>query len=616
MGFADPLALAFSGLIGVLVLLYLWERTRQAIVVPSLLLWQTLREDVVRSRRFRPDLLFFLQLLLLLALIAGLAKPYLRGGGLGETGARYIVLLDTSASMQAAEGRSSRFELARGRALEFVGDLVTLDEVMLVEAGKQPRVAVNFTRDHAEVETALRHAAPSDAAGDLSLAVEFAEAFRQRSDVPAQLAVFSDLPREQLPAAVRDSARVFQFGETDDNVGIQSVQVFQGRFQDYRSARAYVGIENFSHRVKHGVLSVSLDDRVIDRRGFTLPARESAGFLIQKFPGPGQLTASLDGQDALTSDDVAFGWIRPASKPRILLVSAPGPLVQDFHRVAASNGMTVTDADPKQFDARMVDGFDLTVFHQFVPLAPARGNVLYIYPPDSPAFHVFGEAENVEILDWDASHPALEAVQLLSVLPLRRTRIITSPPWSTTLLSARTAHGECALAFAGEREGYRAALVAFDLGGERLLANDNLDLFLFFMNLVGWLLPNDARASVAHTGDVWAWDTPPASALLVRDPRGGEMRLPAGVGTIELPLAGPYTISADGEQRLVFANFFEPSESDIGRAARRASDEPGPPPARFHTQDSPATRRPLGKWLYVVALALLLSEWVIARRLR
>jgi hypothetical protein len=615
MSFADPLALAFSALVGVLVLLYLWERRRRAFVVPSLLLWQTLREDVIRARRFRPDALFFLQLLLLLALIAGLAKPYLRGGELSESGARYILLLDVSASMQAVEGRASRFEMARARALEFIGDLSSLDEVMLVEAGRQPRVAVDFTREHDEVEDALRRAAATDTAGDLALAVEFAEAFRQRSDVPAQLAVFTDLPREQLPAAVRASARLFQFGETDDNVGIQAVQVFQGHFQDYRSARIYVGVENFSHRVKHGVLSVSLGDRVIDRRGFTIPARESAGFLIQKLPGPGRLTASLDGRDALPADDVATGWIRPTTKSRILLVSAPGPLVQDFHRLAASNGIAVTDAAPKQFDPRMVAGFDLTVFHQFVPPAPPPGNALYIYPPDSPAFHVIGDAEDVEILDWDARHPALESVQLLSSLPVRRARIVAAPDWGTVLLTARAPFGEFPLAFAGERNGHRTAFVGFDLAGERLLANDNLDLFLFFMNLTGWLLPHDARASVWKTGDVWAWDAAPAGALVVRDPRGGEMEVPAGAATIELPFAGAYSVSAGEQERVVFANFLEPTESDIGRAARRSIDESGPSPARFRTQDAPAGRRPLERWLYLLALALLLSEWAIARRL-
>jgi hypothetical protein len=616
MGFADPLALAFSGLVGVLVFFYLWQRTQTALIVPSLLLWQALREDIVRARRFRPDVLFFLQLLLLLALIAGLARPYLRSDQYLEAGARFIVVLDSSASMQAVEGRVSRFEQARAAALDLVADLRPADEVMLVEAGGAPRVSVDFTRDRAVIDSALRQAVATDAAGDLMLAIEYAQAFRLRSDVPAHLAVFTDMPRETLPVTLRDEIRHFQFGETDDNIGIEALQVFQGRFQDYRSARVYVGVENFSHAVKHGVLSVSLDDRVVDRRGFTIPARESAGFLIRRLPGPGRVTAVLDGTDALAADNVAYGSIRTMRKPRILLVSAPGALRRDFHRLAVSNGMSVTDADPKQFDLRMVDGFDLAIFHQFVPAVPPDINALYIFPPDGPLFRVFGEAQNVEILDWDAHHAVLESVEPLSSLPLRRARVVTLPSWSRGLLWSRTAGGEFPLAFAGERGGARTAYIGFDLAGERLLANDNLDLFLFFMNLLGWLLPVEGGATVLPTGSVWASPSPPAEALEVRAPGSAVMTLPVGADTIELPFAGAYTVQSGKQRYDIFANFFAPAESDIGRAARPSVAEQVTQLTDLRVADTTAGRRPLFTWFYAFAAAFLLVEWVVAWRLR
>src|SRR6266436_2898467 len=120
MGFLEPLAFAFAALYGVLVLFYLWERWRRRVVVPSLLLWQLVREDTIRARRFRPDLLFVLQLLLLTCLIAGLARPYAHGRAAGAVSGRHIFVLDTSASMQAQEGRTSRFEAARRQAIKHV----------------------------------------------------------------------------------------------------------------------------------------------------------------------------------------------------------------------------------------------------------------------------------------------------------------------------------------------------------------------------------------------------------------------------------------------------------------------------------------------------------------
>lgn len=615
IGFADPVALAFAVLAAVLIAFHLREQTRRVVIVPSLLLWQALRQDVLRARRFRPDVLFFVQLLLLLALVAALARPYVQGEP-GVSAARVILLLDVTASMQAMEGHRSRFELARERAIETVAELGPADEVMLITAGRQPQVVVGFTREHEEVARALRRAAPEDTRGNLALAVELADGFRQRSDVPARIAVFTDAAPEELPAAARDGVRVFQFGETDDNIGIESLQVFQGRFQDHRSARAYVSVGNFSHGVKHGVLTIDLNDRVIDRRGFTIPPRESAAFLIPHLPGPGMLRAALDSGDALRADDVAHAWVQPAKRPRVLLVSPPGSLAGDLRRVAAANGLEIIEAQPRHFEPRMAVAADLTIFHQFVPAEEPGGNILYVFPPDSDVFRIAGEVEHVEILDWDARHPVLAEVEPQATLPLRRVRITALPSWAQPLLWARAGQRDIPLAFAGEREGRRVGFLGFDLDSERLLANDGLDLFLFFMNLLAWLLPDDGTPPVLHTGDVWSWEGTAGETLLLRDPRGGELVLPAHTGAVELPYAGRYTVEAGGEPRVVLANLFDAAESDIGRGARRPVDDGIAPVSKDRRDHAPAGHRPLAPWLLGIAAALFAGEWLLAWRPR
>ncbi|MEW6301597.1 MAG: BatA domain-containing protein, partial [Thermodesulfobacteriota bacterium] len=61
MGILNPSALPLLALLGVLILIYLRERWRKRIEVPSLLLWRTVKEDSLRVRRFLPDVLFFAQ---------------------------------------------------------------------------------------------------------------------------------------------------------------------------------------------------------------------------------------------------------------------------------------------------------------------------------------------------------------------------------------------------------------------------------------------------------------------------------------------------------------------------------------------------------------------------
>ena len=109
------------------------------------LLWEAVRDDNIRARRFRPDLLFLLQLLLLTSLIAGLARPYWRDHEGGEMSGRHIFVLDTSASMQARERGTSRFDDARNQALKqlrSLGELIvwtmsrhSLSAVRIIDEG-------------------------------------------------------------------------------------------------------------------------------------------------------------------------------------------------------------------------------------------------------------------------------------------------------------------------------------------------------------------------------------------------------------------------------------------------------------------------------------------------
>jgi VWA domain-containing protein/aerotolerance regulator-like protein len=616
--FANPLALLFAGLYGVLVLFYLWERWRRRIPVPALLLWQAVREDTIRARRFRPDLLFVLQLLLLSALIFGLAGPYLRGHGDATVSGRHIFVLDTSASMQAREVRASRFEEARAAALDLLGNLAANDEVMLITAGDAPAVVLGFTRDHDAVARALQETTPTDTGGDLAVALAFADAARRRSDLPATVAVFTDIPRAQLPSAMHDTVTVYQVGETDDNIGIQALQVFQGRFQDYRRARAHVLVENYAHREGHGFLTVQLGDQVVTRTGFTIPARETKGFLVSSFPGPGVVMARLEAADALAADNIAFGWIRPMSPVRVLVVSATPGLVKEIRDLAAATpGLQLSVAAPDAVTPEQLAQVDIAIYHRVVPNPPPAVNALYIDPDvDNPLFPVVGDASDIEVLDWAAAHPALASIRPLAALPLQRTRIVTPPAWSQVLLWSRTNEREFPLALAGEHDGRRVACITFDLEAERLLSSDNLNFFLFFMNLLAWLAPEQQDAIVVNTGEVRDLGPFPQRPVMVRDPRGVQYALDTEPPMLQPRFAGEYRASADGTRRTVFANFFDPVESDIGRASKEPP-APSPRPAASAAHAAPAadaSGRHYGMWLYLLAVALFVLEWGAARR--
>jgi hypothetical protein len=612
MAFVNPRAWLFGALVAVLIALYLWERSRRRADVPSLLLWEVIPDAVVRTSRFRPDWLFVLQCLLLTALIAGLADPYFSDHPGSAGPGRAVLVLDQSASMQAREGRETRFEIARRALRQRIEGLGADDDVMLVGAAHQPHVAAAFTRDHAEVLRRLAALEPVDSRANLDAALAIAARAADQPDHPAQVELFTDTPRQQLGSQWRDRIALFQIGETDDNLAIEGVQVTQGRFQDYRDARAFVAVRNFARREAHGVLTLQMDDTVFSRNGFSLAPRSVGGFPLQGLPAPGVLRASLEVDDALAADNFAYAYVRPVHPLRVLAVTDSAALRGELQRIAAATpNLRFAFVDPAEY--RGADGADVVLFHHVAPPLPPDAASLYIAPAGATSpFTVRGSFTGVPILDWNAQHPALAGVRPELPFALATAEDLDVPSWADALMTSRADGREIALAVAGEHEGQRRAALAFDLATDNLLSADHVNLLLVFLNLLDWLAPADDAVHIVRTGDVEVVDHLPALPRRVVDPRQHESMLPAASAvTLDAEYAGEYRIAADGTTVRVFANFADAEESDIGRATQSTSS---PPPLPAHATSAPHQPRGLAAWLYAVAAALMLLEWFAARR--
>jgi hypothetical protein len=612
MGVLNPGGLLFAALLGVLVLLYLWERLRRRIEVPSLLLWRSVPEEVVQRRRFQPEWLLLLQALLLLLLIAGLARPYVLGRPVSQRARHYVLVVDISASMQAREGRRTRFETARTLIEETVRQFLPGDAVMLITAAARPEVVVDFTPDPHAVLDAVRALEPVDTGTQLSAAVALARRVKERDPQHTEILLFTDLPASALEPPDRVAVRRFAVGESSDNVAVSALQIHQGPFDDPAQARAVTMVRNFSYAEKHGVLTLSVGDSVVSRTGFTIAGRGARSFLSGDFPGPGLVTAAIDIDDALAADNRAHGWVRPRRALHLLVVSPPSSLLDEIRQMAgALPGMQVTHIVPGAYTGTAHGEVDVAVFHRVAPAAPPVGAV-YIYPPPgNPMFPVEGQTADVDVLDWNHRHPTLHGIEPVIAAPIAATQIVRPPAGSQPLLWSRGNGREIQLALAMEEAGRRRACVAFDLERERLLGNDNLTLLLFFLNLVAWAAGDEEGApAVLATGDVYEVPSAPeAVAVEVTEPRGRTASYAPGTKYVELSHAGLYRVRTNGHVYPVIANLADAGESDIGRPAKER------PPLIPTAPVVPDRRRnEIARWLYLVATALLLVEWLAWKR--
>src|SRR5437868_12534621 len=135
MNFLTPGTAIAAGAVAVplLLLLYFLKLRRREVPISSTLLWKKAIMDMQVNAPFqklRRNLLLFLQLLILAAVLLSLATPMMKWTERQST--KRILLIDHSASMNAREPNATRLELARQAAQTYIHDLAADDQAMII----------------------------------------------------------------------------------------------------------------------------------------------------------------------------------------------------------------------------------------------------------------------------------------------------------------------------------------------------------------------------------------------------------------------------------------------------------------------------------------------------
>lgn len=611
--FSRPEALGFAALLGVLIALYLWERRDIRVDVPSLLLWERLPDEPVRRNRFRPDLLFALQFALLTLLVLGFARPHGRGPRSSAAG-KQVFVLDISASMATREGSQTRLRNAADLVRRQLAQNEPGREVALIGAGQRPRLLAPFTPDAGTLLRHLERLSPEHAPANLDWALTLAESLADGSDEPVEIDLITDAAPGELSPRWLPRITVLPVGHAADNLGIVGIDVAQGRFDGPGAAHARVLVHNFSGRDGHGTLGLDLDGNVLQRWGFSLAPRETRTFALDGFPAAGVLRAHLAANDALAVDDDAFARVRPAQRLQLLVVTESrrlGDMLASVQR--ALPDLEVRVLSPAAYAAAGSPAGGVTLFHRFAPSDLPPGAVLLSAAP--PAAPLCGGEEKVRplpILDWNSRHPALRDLQVLPPILVSAPERFRVPPWAETLLRSRTEAGDVALAFAGVSAGRRVACLSFDLAERNLLGPDDAGLLVFLLDLLDWLAPADSAVLLGRSGGATTLTAAPGETFTVTDPRGSVSSfVPPASGSFETPVVGVYSLESARRSVRILANFLDPQESDIGRAARAPLGPAAPTPS---SRRSAPRGGSFDRWLYLVVAAGLLVEWGVARR--
>lgn len=598
MSFLAPGGLWLGLLALPILILYMLRLRRQEAPVSSILLWRLLLRDQQANapwQKLERNLLLFLQLLALAALVLALARPALPVPSL-VTGS-VVVILDGSASMLAQDGQDgeTRFDTASAAALELVGELPASARMSLVLAGNPPQILAAAENDPARLREALESAQVAPVEADwpaaLALAAGAASAPGQ-SEQGIEFILISDgglsladsagtsaEARLNLPGRVR----YLPVGSEASNLAVSALAL---RPAD-SGVQLFAQAHNYSEQSQQAILAIYAQvgeavETLLEARALELAPGAAQSLVLEGLPdSAARYTARLQparGQaaDSFPLDDAAYAIYTPPQTGRVLLVT-PGNLFLE-QLLASLQGLQAFRLNPPADVALELPAadYDLYIFDGVAPaeLPPAPASMLMINPPDTPLLPVTGVFTDTQPASLSAS-PLLEAVDW-SQVHIRQARQVSQPAWLTPLISAPGGP----LLLAGEQNGQRLAVLTFALQDSDLPLQTAYPILM--ANLVRYLLPlSDPLATASATG--------------LPAPFSG---LPPGFHSLERP----------DLPALVYAvNLFSPLESDLAvRPEIQLGGQSILPAASAETG-----QRELWPWLGGLAFLALLAEWAL-----
>jgi Ca-activated chloride channel homolog len=531
MSFLSPLALLGLLFVPVVLAMYLLKLRRDERIVPSTLLWQRLLTDVEANapwQRLRRSLLLLLQLLLVLLLAILAARPFLeRPAGLAGD---VVVVIDTSASMGATDVPPNRLTEAKSQALAALRELPANGTVSVIAAGRTARVVVNGTTDLGRVRAAIEGITVSASTGDLGDALNLANALAARAG-DADILVATDAALAIKPTNRLDHrVQVLQVGRERKNQAIVALAVRPAPSGVTRSV--FVSIANLDIEPAQRRLELYADDILIEARDLqTLDAQTRTEVVVDDVPQGAsvievRLKATADGAaaDALALDDRAWAVVPPDQARDILIVGDGDPYLETA--LTYLPNVNLFGIKPSEYPEKAArpDGtsWDLIIFEGFLPATLPRTAILAIAPPATSVLgEVAGTLTDPAIGTASVDEPILKFVDLSSVHIGKATKF-AQPAWARIVIPGPAGSP---LLYAGERDGQRAAVLAF------LPRNSDLPLQVAFpvlmANLTGELMGGSAAPSEAVApGDPVTIPLPAgATSMIVTRPDGSTVEL-------------------------------------------------------------------------------------------
>ncbi|WP_341357984.1 BatA and WFA domain-containing protein [Rossellomorea sp. y25] len=582
MGIGNPIFFLFSFFIAAVILMYFFRKQYRDQVVPSNLLWEEVMKEWQASpwfHRLQKNVLLLLQVLILLFLMIALVKPYTFKEMAKKD--HLVILLDTSASMNAVVNNRSHFEEAK----EDIQSLVegTDGKVTLLGVGKSLTTIVSEETNDRVVLNGLKNLPLSNDNEDMKKAIHLGEALAIGSE--SIIHIFSDsMKKDDFTEELTSPIQVHNLLTNPVNVSLTSFGV-------ERLGSSYQGvavIENQSEVSRRGHLTIYDEKNEISSVGLTLdPGGETVVPLSDLSHSP-IYKAVIDFNDDYMEDN-SLSSIQAAAKPAIHVIGEINPfLLKGFQSI----GVDVKTIEEDQM--KPGDEIILTTKEKWQQLSV--GSPAMIVPERSkeatPLTH------GIEATNED---PLLKHVELGKVYVDKVSSIQIK-----NLQSVATGDS-IPLIQKGEVNGQKLVLLNLHLNESDFPLHPGFPIFLYnsyqFLSenhgFLGYYQPGEER-TLPLSGDKWD----------IYSTEGEFEKEWTGEGMFKAPEApGVYQAIRDGDMKY-FSVVLDDREKQLSGGSSFSLE----PTKGMKNEESKSIPQALTEWFLILAILLLFIEWEVYRR--
>lgn len=363
MNLLNPFALFGLAAAGIPLLLHLLNlRKLRVVEFGSVRFLLELQQKQVRRLKLQQILLLILRTLIIVFAVLALSRPTIETSlPLLSSAARasVVILVDNSASMEAADGAGPRIDQARKAAREIINGLRDGDEVVVLPmVGGDAQRRVDMTRTFDAARQQVDRLSVSDGSANLVEALRRVRPLLEEAvNAHREVYIISDAQRSQTYRPDDDSLRALERDATvflvrigqgqlglEANISVDSVSVITKLLQPDRPIEFEAIVRNGSPRDVTGALvSLSFNGLRVAQKAVDLPANGLRAVTLAATPNrQGAIAAAIELEsDAIDRDNVRWAGVTIPRRARLCLVG-PSERTQLVRTVLGLPGVGAT----------------------------------------------------------------------------------------------------------------------------------------------------------------------------------------------------------------------------------------------------------------------------------